>query len=848
MRFTVILALATGMAASAASAGEADVLNMKSFVRWHVTHRAPLMLKSEGGKETEPIPYRGDNSNFRGCDADHTAAPPAGWTKPAFDDSAWPRTAGEWMGRAQGRKLSQAVLSVRAKFNAAGTSGGLSVTVKYRGGVRVFLNGREIARGHLPEGDLEPETAAEVYSKDAYLDAKGEIINQRGGRIAEADKPRVASRDRTLGPVKLPADALKRGVNVLAIEVRRANYHPAVRKWWKYPTETRKYPWWRTGDLLDFRLSGGGATPNVARPAGVQVWVQDRNDRVYGRDHADPNEPLAKYPLRLVGARNGYVCGQVVVGSNAPLRGVKAAAGDLKALEGGGTIPAKSISLLYALPIDSRNVGRWFRDLTPTPPAEAAVKGTEGALQPVLVGVQVPKDAAPGEYRGEVTVSAGGKSVKVPVELYVAGWTVPDPRDFRTYMGVYQSPTTVAMQYRVKLWSDEHFKRMEKSWDLLARAGNKMVNVPVVDETQFGNPEGMIYWVKKADGSYDYDFSIFDRYLKMATDRIGKQDYVCLQVWHAGGWSARGVDNKCTVQVLEEKTGKRAPMQVPLWGKPEAVAFWKPFLAAMQARLEKLDMPEAMCVGILSDSTAPNEVFKTLSDAFPGGQARWHRGCHGTTRSPKPYKVSKVGNNVVSLHEHCYGMSLVRPKEWQLPVHTQRGWPGTAYFRVSNHIHNTGWHHARTMSERALWTKKQGLGRICLDFWPVMKGKRNRTVDIYNRYPHSSCAQREPSLKSMTWPAPDGAGSTLRYEALVEGLSEAEAFIAVSEGLAVHKARLGAKLAGECEKVLADRLAFLWACTRNTRGHFHTYHYGWQDLNRRLFDCAAAVAEKTGKK
>jgi hypothetical protein len=193
-------------------------------------------------------------------------------------------------------------------------------------------------------------------------------------------------------------------------------------------------------------------------------------------------------------------------------------------------------------------------------------------------------------------------------------------------------------------------------------------------------------------------------------------------------------------------------------------------------------------------------------------------------------------------------MSLVRPQDWGLPVHVQRGWPGTAYFRVSNHVHNTGWHHARTMPERALWTKKQGLGRICLDFWPVIKGKRGRPSDIYNRYPHSSCAQREPSLKSMTWPAPDGAGTTFRYEALVEGLAESEALIVVSEALHTRKAQLGAELAGECEKVLADRLAFLWAATRNTRGHFHTYHYDWQDLNRRLFDCAAGCARKLGAK
>ncbi len=839
----------SAIVALATTAGR-DILNAKSYWRWHVTHRKPMVQKKEGSKEAEPLPYKRDNANHRGCDNDVSAAPPEGWTKAGFDDSSWPRTTCAWMRRSQGSKLSQAVLSMRGKFKVTNTAAPLYLAVKYRGGVRVLLNGQEVLRENLPAGQLVPETPATPYPKETYLNAKGQIINQRGGRIAAEDKQRVASRDRALGPVLLPAKALKRGVNVLAVEVRRANYHPATRRWWKYPTETRKYPWWRTGDLLDISLkaAGSGAIPNVARPAGVQVWVQDRNDRVYGPDYGDPNEELKSYPLRLVGARNGIFCAQLVIGAEKAFGGIKAAPGGLKALEGGASIAAQKIDVLYGLPIDSRNVGRWFRDLTAAAPAGAPLdKRSGGAVQPVLVRVRVPKDAAPGRYRGEVAVTASGLGFKVPVELSVADWTVPDPQKFRTYMGVYQSPTSLAMHYRLKPWSDEHFKKIAKSFDLLARIGNKMVNIPVVDETQFGNPEGMIYWVKKENGGYDYDFKIFDRFMKMVLDKCGEQDYVCLQVWHAGGWSFRKPDTKCAVQVLDRKTGKRSPMQVPLWGKPQATAFWKPFLAAMQARLAKLGMPRAMCVGILSDSTAPPEVFKTLGEAFPGGTARWHRGCHGMTGAKKPYPVSRTGKNVVALHEHCYGMSIVRPEKWQVPLHSMRGWPGTAYFRVSNHAHNTGWPHARTMTERALWTRKQGIGRICLDFWPVIKDKRGRRMtDIYNRYPHSSCAQREPSLKSMSWPGPAGAETTLRFEALVEGLAEAEALIAVSEALYEHKARLGAELAAACEKVLADRLRFLWACTRNTRGHFHTYHYGWQDLNRRLFDCAAKAARKLG--
>jgi len=830
----------------AAPAGAKSVLNMDSYWRWHTTFRPPTVEPARPGEQPRAIPWRRDNANHRGCDSDVSPAPPDDWFKPAFDDGAWPRSRGRWLAGAAGRKFSTAVLSLRGRFNVTDPAAvrSLHLTLTYAGGVRVFLNGTEVARQHVPDGPLTPETPAELYPAEAFLDAKGQVINQRGGRLSEEDKPRVAKRMRSLGSVSLPREHLRKGVNVLAVEVRRTHYHPVVpKRWWVYPTETRKQPWWMTGRLHSVTLKavGAGIEASASRPAGVQVWVQDRNDRVYTVDYGDALG--TKQSIRLVGARNAGFGGQIVVGSGKPIKGLKVVPSALTMEKGEATIPAANVTLLYGdAPAETYRVGLWFRNLVAQVPAEVPVWRGTAAVLPILVTVRVPKHAAAGEYRGSVAVTAGGKTVQVPVELTVADWTVPDPRAFQTYVGIYQSPTSVAMQYNVDLWSDAHFKKMQKSIDLLGRVGNSMVNIPVADETQFGNPEGMIYWVRKG-GGYEYDFTHFDRYLKMIVEKWGPLDYVCLQIWHAAGWQRRPVDTKLTVQVVDE-AGNRAPMQVPLWGTPEAVAFWKPFLAAVRTRLTGMGMPKAMIVGILSDSTAPNEVFRTMSAAFPGGRAVWHRGCHRATRAKGPYSVARVGNNVVALHEHCYGMTLIRPEKAEagLPaLHGRRGWPATAYFRVSNHVNNTGWLHARAMAERALWVGKQGIGRICLDFWPVVKGRRGMS-DIYNRYPHSSCAQREPSLKSLTWPGPDGAETTMRFEAFVEGLAESEALIVVSEALHTRKAQLGAELAAECERLLMDRLRFLWSRTRQAKGHYHTNHLGWQDLNRRLFDCAAKVS------
>jgi hypothetical protein len=830
-------------------AGAKDVLKMGSYWRWHVTLRRPMV--SEGGKlvllKRSRVNYRNYNDHLQ------SPPPPDGWARADFDDSSWPRSpAGAFRSIAFGR-FSSARVCLRGKFAVTNPSAvsGLYLTMKYRGGVVVYLNGQEVKRAHLPKGELKPETAAELYPKEAYVDSGGKpIAGSRHWKKLSAEKKkdlasRVARRNRALGPLELPRKLLRRGVNVIGLEIRRSDYHSSARQWFT-GAWVRKGPWWVPCNLLEVKLqaAGAGAVPNTSRPAGLRIWNCDLNDRVSLKSYGDPNEKLA--PVRMFGARNGTFAGKVVLSSTAAISGVRVKPGELKGPK--GTIPAESVSVLYGR-LDMSPYGKvpWYQGLGAKPPANVAPdKRYRGANLPIWIKVGVPREAGPGLYKGVTEVTASGRSFKVPVEVSVSDWTLPDPRNYRTYVGIYQSPTSVAMQYKVEPWSEKHWKLLERSFELLGRVGNKMVNIPVVDETQFGNPEGMITWIKKKDGGYDYDYSVFDRYLKLAVKHCGKLDYVCLQVWHAGGWKARSVNNKCTVQVRDGKDGKSSPVQVPLWGKPEAAAFWKSFFAKTQERLAKLGMPKAMTVGILSCSTAPNEVFKTVSEAWPGGAARWHRGCHVTTGAKAPYRVSKVGDNRVSLHEHCYGMSMVKPDVAELPpLHQYRGRPGTAYFRVSSHMVTSTFLSARTMTERGLWCGKQGIGRICLDFWPVMRGKRGAR-DIYNRYPHSSCAQREPSLKRMTWPGPAGAEPDTWFELFALGLQETEAVMLLSEAAG---GKAGGDLAGRSRKLLRERLMFCHSrnICRWNNPFYEVNHGGWGDLAKRTFDLAGEFARKTGK-
>ena len=840
--------------------GTKDILNNGSYLRYHVTSdeatyvedgvEAPVKMAKNIASRVVPV---------------KNPPPEAGWMNPGFDDSGWPRTRKSWLGSEAFRVTSDQI-SFLGKFSVTDPkSADLYFEVEYIGGVVVYINGKEIKRADLPEGALTSKSFATPYKDEHYVDEKGIPLNPfKSIRVKPEDKRKVSANAHYTSlrmrkvKIKIPATALVKGMNILAIELHRSEISPLCKKWPKYGKTGYSRSWLHVqlGDML-LSSAGEGAVANIARPVGVQVWNFDINNRVTMNDYGDPNEKLA--PVRIVGARNGSFTGQFVVSSDKEILKLKVMAGSFK-LEGrAGSISSEKVDLLYGnFDWKVRKYGRWALGLQEKAPESVPVIAS-GATKPVVIRVNVPADAVAGVYRGKISVMADGKAFTIPVSLDIADWTLPDPVDFRTYVGLYESPTTVSMQYNVPMWSEEHWKLLEKSFALLGRAGNKFLNIDVVDETQYGNDDGYVTWVKQADGSYKYDLSVMERLIKLALKHWGQVDYIPLQIWHSaggggrGGWHHRPVDTKCTVTVKDAKTGELSHMQVPVFGTAEAIAFWKPLLAEIQQSLTKLGVEKGMCIGILGDSTAPPGVFETITAAYPGDKgAFWQRGLHNATSSKVPYEVGrKVLGNKVLLHEHCYGMKMVKYDIPELPaVHTLRGQPGTAYFRVSNFENGCPLMFYREMAKRALFTEKQGLGRICFDYWDVKDPGNPKRKDgyLFNRWSHSTCAQRRPSLMKMSWPGAEGAETTTRFENLIVGIEEAEALIIVSEG-AVSDAIIGKKLADECRAVMRRSLGF--AHYNNLFGERHVVahvnYYGWQNIAARTYAVAGKVTKKMKK-
>jgi len=428
--------------------------------------------------------------------------PPEEWAAADFDDAAWVLARGTFqadlpndlppektegnmakihVGALQFIGTGMLAAYYRTRFVVTDPAAAdLSLRVVYRGGVRVFLNGKEIARGHLPRGKLAPDTPGEDYPLDAYQQEK--------------------LRDRALGSVAVPQALLRKGANVLAVEVRASDLHPILlakpqsRSWNALHDRERI---WRHGHFSKIELRGSGGVESAAkRPAGVQVWAEDIHRRVESTDFRPPGEGAGV--ARVVGAKNGAYSAQIVLGTDKDLGGLEVTPSALKLAGGAGEISPDAIRVSFAVPIpaaelsdklgDERGLGGAFPSANEL--ADLAAMGKPGphvfdqlasaaprripagTARPVWLSVKIPADAKAGVYKGSVTVAAQGlEAVRVPVEAEVIDWRLPDPKDFRTFVACEENPYAVAKQYGVPLWSKEHWRLLEASFRELGRVG-----------------------------------------------------------------------------------------------------------------------------------------------------------------------------------------------------------------------------------------------------------------------------------------------------------------------------------------------------------------------------------------
>jgi hypothetical protein len=211
--------------------------------------------------------------------------------------------------------------------------------------------------------------------------------------------------------------------------------------------------------------------------------------------------------------RGERVHGQFVIWTGTDMKDVTLTSSDLKG-PGGKTIPAASVVPFFVR--YTMGAGELLGDiLEPNKPIDLPSNST----RPIWLSVNVPQDAAPGVYTGTLGVkNACGNSVSFKLSVDVLNNVLPAPKHWSFHLDLWQNPWAVSRIHGHKQWSPEHWAKLKKVLTLAAEAGQKCLTASIVDrpwgrQTQdaFGS---MIAPTRNADGTWTYDYSVFDKWVE----------------------------------------------------------------------------------------------------------------------------------------------------------------------------------------------------------------------------------------------------------------------------------------------------------------------------------------------
>lgn len=727
-------------ATPAAQPGPIELLNDRSPWRFHVSWRKPDTVKDGkvelGGGYAIPNPgTRWILNSF----TEPTAPPPGDWMAADFDDRSWSRHVGPPLS-AKGQQFASEVylLCGRLRFGVTdgARAGPLTLRLSYAGGVMVYVNGAEAARGNMPPGKVEPLTLAAAADKDAA--GAGKLI------------------------VNLPANLLRKGTNVLAVEIHRAA-----------PAASGGAAACGVAGLTLTAPAGAGVTANVGAVPPVLIWNCDGLTRP-GADVkcGDALEPLR--PVRLAAPRNGISSEQVVVSLATDIKGVSAAMGDLKA-DSGPALPAGCIQVRYAT-IDDR-VPR----LLDKPPASAQTV-------PIWLTARVPKDAAPGVYRGTLTISGLDRPAAVPVELTVFACTLPDLRDYATSVTLLHCPESVAKHYKVALWSDEHFRLLGRSMALMSYAGNGLLSVAAIGEDWFGDQPVIVF--RKEGGKLVPDFRFLRRYLELYNRQAGPPRMLSVQVWNYSvsrrGFGRDGGTSKwqCkTIKVRQLDGDKLLPIEIPVYTEPGTEETWSAVAAGVKQAVKDLGWTKTRLLWGTGGDNLPNEEIVTFFKKI-APDMYWRVVTHGGS-------VAKWGSTPEARTQGGGGLilgyaNLVRRNVTRRPLFDDCPFDVLKRDGVSS----APMDYLSMPPLGRIAAGFSGCGFLAFDSWafPGDGDKQRGPLGAYVPF-----GNIHPSGGPFVAPGPDGADPSPQLEALRQGLQITEAVLQLRAALADPQRSAGIK-------------------------------------------------------
>lgn len=363
--------------------------------------------------------------------------------------------------------------------------------------------------------------------------------------------------------------------------------------------------------------------------------------------------------------------------------------------------------------------------------------------QPVWLNIWTPSDVKSGLYRGKVSFkSKEGKFAPLDIELQVGERVLPAPREWSFWLDMWQNPYAVARYYQVPLWSEAHFDAMRPLLKQLADAGQKCITASIMHQPWGGQTEdpfeSMVMRVKKLDGSWEYDYAVFDKWVEFVMSMGIDREINCYSM----------IPWKLSFRYYDQASDGMKFVDAKV-GSPEYREFWFPFLVDFAKHLKAKGWFGKTTIAM--DERPMEQMQKAIA----------------LIREADPdYKVALAGNYHPQIEKDIFDYSIasgqIYPEEVLIERRTQ-GKKSTVYTCCSESYPNiftfsppaeAAWH-----AWYAAAADFDGFLRWAFNSWvkDPLRDSRFRAFgagDCYQVYP--------------------GGRSSVRFERLIEGIQDFE--------------------------------------------------------------------------
>ena len=365
------------------------------------------------------------------------------------------------------------------------------------------------------------------------------------------------------------------------------------------------------------------------------------------------------------------------------------------------------------------------------------------ATQGGWISVRVPQQVKAGKYTGTVTVKDGDKVLsELKLAVNVKNRTLPASTEWAFHLDLWQNPYAEARYYNVEPFSKEHFDRMRPDMQNYVDAGGKVITASIMHKPWNGQTydpfESMVTWLKKADGTWYFDYTVFDKWVEYMMSLGVKKQINCYSMvpWRLSFQYFDQASN--SFKYLDAKPGEAAYDE-----------FWGNMLTSFAKHLKEKGWFDITHISM--DERPMKDMLATLKVI---------------RKADKDFKVSLAGTYhdelVKELHDYCIAIGEKFPAE-VIKSRKEAGQVTTYYTCCTEPRPNTFTFSAPAEAE-------------CLGWFAA---KEN--LDGYLRWALNSWVKNPLQDSRFTaWAAgdtymiyPEGR-SSIRFERLIEGIQSYE--------------------------------------------------------------------------